>query len=715
MIKYQLKHRLKSNHIKLLVFKRHIPVQRVLLRKLHSKQDLVDPKQVTTTFVHQMKQNRNRNCNLLQSLNESQSLFKLSKLLKEHEQTDKFVKLIHALSNHKLNMNNISWKAALDMGALSLCTSTTNMSYDKEWLEFCQVFYHMFGGGVMNTLRGRAHFSHVTSAKSTNRVFKPYEGEFNFPVQSVPTLKKLNIGYSLDIPVGIIQHSLDLAEDRARKGDEFVLSFDGKLISPGCKDTCTGDCDMWGREGPPNLRKALKILDNTLEVAQHIDNDLKQRSLEQHCGFLEHLLFTSTSRIKRLRKRITGIFYLRKKMIANVGDNQELQYKYRRRMSTLNHNTAECESVVRRLLGINIQITHLLSHILQNSDIHVQSHVRHITLSEQTNFFSLLDPEVASFAVNLDEERNSQYIKQGTDLWHQQRAKARVTGSTLRSAIGLDTLTKQKEHFYVHVNGRQPPPPSPQLQQLFDHGKKNEVNAVATIVSTIAPALLQKCYSFFEVGPKFLHSTSRQHLMEVSADGILMCSNGENCENFHIHRNRKVLVEIKSPFPNEQNPETVYYEIPSRHVPQILAEMKAYDCGELWLVCSIERSCSVISVTFDMDLWNSTWALVLEFYSAEKPKMQTRVHPENRDLRLRINEFIRTHSTLVCEVPTVTGEPGEIYVDPTFSSPFSPNLPRVVNAINVEFVLSENKEISSECVSVFKACHEVLRYPQKNY
>ena len=52
----------------------------------------------------------------------------------------------------------MSWKAALDMGCLS------KMTY--EWLEFCQVMYHMFGGGVMNTLRGRAHFCHVTSSKS---------------------------------------------------------------------------------------------------------------------------------------------------------------------------------------------------------------------------------------------------------------------------------------------------------------------------------------------------------------------------------------------------------------------------------------------------------------------------------------------------------------------------------------------------------------------
>ena len=119
----------------------------------------------------------------------------------------------------------MSWKASLDMGYLSMCTSTTNMAYDKEWLEFCQALYQMFGGGVMNTLQGRAHFSHVTSEKCVTRIFKPYEGEFNFPVPSVPTLKKINIGYSLDMPIGIIQQSLDLAEECAKERDEFSFEF----------------------------------------------------------------------------------------------------------------------------------------------------------------------------------------------------------------------------------------------------------------------------------------------------------------------------------------------------------------------------------------------------------------------------------------------------------------------------------------------------------
>ena len=257
----------------------------------------------------------------------------------------------------------MSWKAALDMGYLSTYETTSKMVYDKEWLEFCQVVYHMFGGGIINTLHGRAHFSHVTSEKSLRGLFKPVEGEFNFSVPSITMLKKLDIGYPTEVPVGTIQHSLDLACECAEAGDEFILSFDGKLISPGCKGYNTGDCDMWGREGSPYLPKVLRILQHTIKSVENLEFDLCECSLDIHARYLEHLLLTSTHHLKCLCQRISGSFYLHKKLIATVGDNIELQNKYKRRMSTLNHNTTECESVVRHLLEINLQLTLLLSKI----------------------------------------------------------------------------------------------------------------------------------------------------------------------------------------------------------------------------------------------------------------------------------------------------------------------------------------------------------------
>ena len=151
--------------------------------------------------------------NLLHALQKDDNFSTFALLLKEHEQTTKFVKLVTALGTQKMKMSNMSWKAALDMGSLYMCTTTSKMTYDKEWFEFCQVMYHMFGGGVMNTLRGRAHFSHVTSSKSRKGYYKPVEGEFNFPIPSLPMLKDLDIGYPTDVPVGIIQQSLDLAAE----------------------------------------------------------------------------------------------------------------------------------------------------------------------------------------------------------------------------------------------------------------------------------------------------------------------------------------------------------------------------------------------------------------------------------------------------------------------------------------------------------------------
>ena len=92
---------------------------------------------------------------------------------------------------------------------------------------------------------------------------------------------------------------------------------------------------MWGREGRPTLAKALSILQQTLKCAENIDVDMKNRPLTVHKEFLENLLVTSTCRIKRLRQQISGTFHLWKKIIANVGDNQELQHKNRCQMSTL--------------------------------------------------------------------------------------------------------------------------------------------------------------------------------------------------------------------------------------------------------------------------------------------------------------------------------------------------------------------------------------------
>ena len=208
---------------------------------------------------------------------------KFAKKLNDNEQTGKFVKCISALSKGSLGFTNMAWKSFLKMGSLLSCSSTTRMEYDKKWLEFCQVLYHMFGAGVINALRGRGHFSQVSYEKSKKGKYDPITGEFNFPIPSVPMLKNLDIGFPTEIPVGFVEQSLILAQKKAEEeGGQFVLSFDGKLIAPGCKGDSCGDSNMMGVEGSPNLTTAVKILKNTLKAAKNIKVDVSKVSSAEH-------------------------------------------------------------------------------------------------------------------------------------------------------------------------------------------------------------------------------------------------------------------------------------------------------------------------------------------------------------------------------------------------------------------------------------------------
>ena len=584
------------------------------------------------------------------------NLFHFAQQLSACDQTDKFVQCVQAIGTGKLPTTNLAWKSFLDMGTMFCLKSTINMEYDPEWLEFCQVLYHMFSAGVINALRGRGHFSHVTSNRTGKNKYDPVTGEFNFPIPSIPMLKKLHFGFPSEIPVGFVNESLDIAEKKAKLGSQFVLSFDGKLIAPGCKGDRNGDSNMWGLEGPPNLSHAVAILQTTLQASENVNITIDNSTLSSHFYNLRRLLNLSSLRIKRLRSRITGSFYLHKKLIQKCGNSSELQYKHRKKMSSLNQNTAECQSVVRHLLEINLTMTQIMAWINSNADVHVRDNIRHISLIDNSNNFQLLQPEIVQLNFDLTQQENYQFIKQRSEEWFTVRKLARITGSTLNAALGLDTLQKQKDHHHVFVRGQKPPPIPDDLQQKFDHGTKNEVNAIATIISTIIPAYLPACFAFYEVGPAFVGSEKNENLLEVSADGLLQCSSGyESCLNYELHGNRKIVVEIKSPTPQENVAETIFYEVPNRYVPQLLAEMQGYNCPEVWLLCSTPVSASLIQMKNNSHLWTQLWELCCFLYKDEKQNVPTKLHPSVKNLKIAIANEKQRMSTFLCEVPTITG------------------------------------------------------------
>ena len=357
--------------------------------------------------------------------------------------------------------------------------------------------------------------------------------------------------------------------------------------------------------------------------------------------------------LKLLRSGITHTFCQRQKLLRLVSDNPDNVTKYNTRMSFLHQNSAECETVLK--IGMESQ-KYLLESMVRLRGFKVDPSEETVVLSEKGNCFQLLPPDVINAYVNLKETDNARYIKQRTVEWDVLRSSSRVTGSTLNCAIGLDTLARQKQHHYEFVCGHGRNVTDPLHLQRLNHGAENEVNIIATLITYILPAYLHPCYAFFEVGPVILHHCRLK--IVVSADGILQCPNGNTCINYKSHGDKVIALEFKSPYPTKENPNVTVYEPSPRHVPQLLLEMKAWKCDELWLLCGILQSVTLMRCYKDVGLTDELIDTADYLYGSEKPPVPTRLHPRVPTLKNKIREYIKTHTCFICEAPSIKGSLG---------------------------------------------------------
>ena len=130
-------------------------------------------------------------------------------------------------------------------------------------------------------------------------------------------------------------------------------------------------------------------------------------------------------------------------------------------------------------------------------------------------------------------------------------------------------------------------------------------------------------------------------------------------------------------------------------------------------MCSTAISATVIIVLFDEHIWNRIWDLTCALYEPDNPNIPTRLHADVKQLKIDISAREQQCSRFLCEVPTVTGEYGNITVDPNFSSPYSPAPPRIQIDTTTESVSNMSKELSFSAISAFQECHQVLREPAK--
>ena len=367
--------------------------------------------------------------NLLQNVWES-----FAETLQKNNQTEKCVKLITALSNGCLKSSNLAWKCALDMGQLSMCTTTTNMHYDKDCVEFFSLFNLMFGSSAINVLRGTAHFGTLVDVMNQRGLYDPTEGNYNFPIPSINTLRKVACGYPSNIGIGLIEHSLDMAQEQAENGDQFVISFDGKMVAQGCKNECDGDVNLWGRE-KPNLDGTIRKLRRCIDSASSVEIPVGNRNIEMLQRRIRMVSYNLSDCLKNLNLWIRNSFRQRQRLVVLANENLDNVQHYNARMSFLHQNSADCEQVYKS--GLETQKFILCSLTKLNQMMPPEDHV---ILSNMPNCFQLLDPHFVAKHVDLKNEANSDLIKQRTPEWEVLHKSCRVTGSTLHKVLGLDGL-----------------------------------------------------------------------------------------------------------------------------------------------------------------------------------------------------------------------------------------------------------------------------------
>lgn len=239
-----------------------------------------------------------------------------------------------------------------------------------------------------------------------------------------------------------------------------------------------------------------------------------------------------------------------------------------------------------------------------------------------------------------------------------------------------------------------------------------QINAAATVVGRLLPAWYPPCHNFFQVGLAFMGPNERPHMIEVSADGVIQCENlGGQCPYAHLHVTEgHIVVELKCKYPEQDLPHMPYDCFPIRYVTQCLSEMAAFQAELLILACWTPSTTNVYLVKFDETLWNELYEFSCELYAAEHCKVPLKWHWKSKDLMPKLRSFIRTHTSLMCVLPSVKGEEGSLTsVDPTSAYAETPNLRLVEQPFQI--LLEESQSCLEEAKIVFTSCYNALREP----
>ena len=554
--------------------------------------------------------------------------------LKDAGKVNEFIQFNHLLSEGKFPMTNIAFLFFLDIVRwYSLDNATTSMRYSEKVKEFWRTGLRLFHGRFLRFMGGPKNKGQILHNEASPGLQKPEEAKVNFIVPDRRVLvddKKIIESSNPCILYDVIE-TVSLSDPDQL--NTFKICVDGKKINP-CS---TGEINLWGYENSPtfterqdrynsemnhfhDLQAYLEKLINFGHSSVSALSEQDIRAIKEACKTSVTIL---SARIRDLRQlKVKSDMFLQKLLGKVEGDWRSSSYCMV--ISSLRTRIHMVENCIDDLLQCNESLCKYAAVI--NKVPHLTSDGLNVTLQVQENLVCLAESNVAN---------EPQTTKQRTDAWKQFREDSLVTGSTINKAIGLDGLKKQKEYFAERFGERSTPEISEDLQRKFDYGTENEINAVATFVSTFLPAFLPGgC--FYEEGC-YPERKNGDILLTVSPDGSVRKSENETVCG----------IEIKCPFPGKVFTEPVQYVIPRYYVCQILSEMHCLEVDHLYFLSYSKESMAVLRVSYDANLWS---IIFREIECLDKTYVPKKLCVNLGRIKEMVSDYQKRNVTLVAEL-----------------------------------------------------------------
>ena len=413
-------------------------------------------------------------------------------------------------------------------------SSTTGMCYSEESKQFWWTGKMLFGSKFIRFMEGFKHKGFIVSGDTDKGFYDPLKTSVNFAVPSEQVLSSFCPFDSLEqykngVPPGVIE---PIVEVYAKHGEanSHIPTFDGKKLVPnsaeinllGCEDKTTLKMKHTLEEDEKCLQDISSLIENLHESSTQLLQDISDTDKGPLAQELLLLFMHIGRRLEIVREFKNKKSYALSKLESKV---DKLLTKDHFLMNHLKTYVYQCSVTIKDVANNLNDICEAIA--VLNAASHNFVKENKVDISLQTNFAELLAPQhISEIFGQSPSDIPSEYLKQRSPEWFEVRKSVKVTGSTSHRAVGLDWLKEQRLFFDETMSGEQSSKSDAQ-QVAMDYGSKNEINAIATLVSKVMPVLYPRL-TLNEEGTYKISDETSQPILCVSPDGSLHDTNETN-------------------------------------------------------------------------------------------------------------------------------------------------------------------------------------------